>query len=311
MSMILNLKSLGKLRNLINEETEYRKGSELVQFFNALGFDDSYGQGFPSRSVFTDEHLNHLNGTPELNECIRRVLSPANFIGRLSELDKHIVEFNQYIAFDKWKVVCDGAEISFVQLQKIEIDETATPITEDEFLKREFSDFSVNERRSMLRIFLAHAKEDKPSVRELYYKLKQKGYLPWLDEMDLLPGQLWRDEIPNAIKNSDIFIACFSQHSVAKRGYVQREFRLALDKFAESISGDIYFIPLILNDCEIPNLRQEEYGVSLRDIQYVKYYESGGFERLIQAIEHQKERITTNSIHNLQIKPLVSKTKDL
>jgi hypothetical protein len=143
--MILNPKSLERLRNLINEETEYRKGSELVQFFNALGFDDSYGQGFPSRHVFTDERLKQLNGTPELDECIRRILSPANFIGRIPELDKNIVEFNQYIAFDKWKVVRDGAEIGFVQLPKIEIDETATSITEDEFLKREFSNFSIAE----------------------------------------------------------------------------------------------------------------------------------------------------------------------
>lgn len=160
----------------------------------------------------------------------------------------------------------------------------------------------------MLRIFLAHANEDKPAVRELYYKLKQKGYLPWLDEMDLLPGQLWRDEIPDSIKNSDIFIACLSQQSVTKRGYVQREFRLALNKFAESIPGDIYLIPLILSDCKIPNLRQEEYGVSLRDIHWLKYYETGGFERLIQAIEYQKERITNNFAPNFQIKPLVSKT---
>jgi hypothetical protein len=141
--MILNPKSLEKLRNLINEETESRNGRELVQFFNALGFNHSYGQGFPSRRVFTEDCLNQLNGTSDLDECIRSVLSPANFIGRISELDKHIVEFNQYIAFDKWKVVRDGAEIGFVQLQKIEIDEMATPITEDEFLRREFSDFSV------------------------------------------------------------------------------------------------------------------------------------------------------------------------
>lgn len=143
--MILNPKSLEKLRNLINEETEYRSGPKLVQFFNALGFSDSYGQGFPSRWAFTDERLRQLNGTPGLDECIRSALSPANFIGRIPELDKHIAEFNQYIAFDKWKIIRNGAEIGFTKLQKIEIDEATTPITEDEFLKREFSDVSIAE----------------------------------------------------------------------------------------------------------------------------------------------------------------------
>ena len=142
--MILSKKSLEKLRLLINEETEYRSGPQLVHFFNELGFRDSYGQGFPSRWIFTDERLNQLNGSPELDKCIRNVLSPANFIGRINDLDHHIAEFNKFIAFDKWKITRNNAEIEFSRLQKIEIDETPTTTsTEDEFLKREFSDVSV------------------------------------------------------------------------------------------------------------------------------------------------------------------------
>lgn len=43
--MQIQQKTLEKLRNLINEETEYRSGPLLVQFFNDLGFNDAYGQG--------------------------------------------------------------------------------------------------------------------------------------------------------------------------------------------------------------------------------------------------------------------------
>lgn len=142
--MILTPKTLEKLRLLINEETEYRSGPQLVQFFNALGFNDSYGQGFPSRWVFTDEKLKVINGSPELDRCIRSVLSPANFIGRISELDKHIAEFNKYLAFDKWRVTRSGAEIGFTKLEKIEIDDPPQASdNEDEFLKREFADVSL------------------------------------------------------------------------------------------------------------------------------------------------------------------------
>jgi len=143
--MILTPKSLEKLRLLINEETEYRSGPQLVQFFNTLGFNDSYGQGFPSRWMFSDEKLKAINGSPELDKCIRSVLSPANFIGRISELDKHIAEFNKYLAFDKWKITRSGAEIGFTKLQKIEIDDPSEASdNEDEFLKREFADVSVD-----------------------------------------------------------------------------------------------------------------------------------------------------------------------
>ena len=60
----------------------------------------------------------------------------------------------------------------------------------------------------MIRIFLAHASEDKKPVIGLYNRLKEKGFQPWLEVVDLLPGHTWPAEIPTAIKNSDLFIAC-------------------------------------------------------------------------------------------------------
>lgn len=81
--MKINSKSIEKLRNLINEETEYRSGPKLVDFFNDLGFKDSYGQGFPSRWKYTDDKLNLINGTTELDKCIRKVFNLVNFIGRI------------------------------------------------------------------------------------------------------------------------------------------------------------------------------------------------------------------------------------
>ena len=142
--------------------------------------------------------------------------------------------------------------------------------------------------KSDYQIFLAHANEDKPQVRELYRQLQEAGYRPWLDEEDLLPGQSWRDEIPKAIKKSDLFVACLSKQSIAKRSYVQREFRLALNLLAERPPGEIYLIPLKLDDCEIPDLRREEYGVALRDLQWLDYWKPGGFEKLMRAIEYQQ-----------------------
>ncbi|EMB0804803.1 hypothetical protein U7U10_002512 [Pseudomonas aeruginosa] len=144
--MILSPKSLEKLRFLINEETEYRSGPQLVRFFNALGFSDAYGQGFPSRWMYTDERLALINGSPEIDKCIKSVLNPANFIDKLSELDQHIDSFNKFLVFDKWKVVRQGADITFKKLGKVEVEEPVSQKgveTEDQFLKREFSDISI------------------------------------------------------------------------------------------------------------------------------------------------------------------------
>ncbi|MGV8712897.1 MAG: hypothetical protein ACWA6R_10135 [Nitrosomonas sp.] len=144
--MILSKKTLEKLRDLINEETEYRSGPKLVDFFNNLGFNDSYGQGFPSRWMYTDEKLTKINGTPELDKCIKNVFAPVNFIGQFQNLDNHIRDFNQYLSFDKWKIIRNHADITFQKLDKIEINEEIQgKESENVFLSREFKDVNVSQ----------------------------------------------------------------------------------------------------------------------------------------------------------------------
>lgn len=145
--MILNQKTLEKLRQLINEETEYRSGPKLVQFFNSLGFSDSYGQGFPSRWAYTDGRLARLNGTSGIDQCIRTVFAPVNFVGQFDNLDRLLEEFNQYLAFDSWKVVREGADLRFVRVDKNQAATNTAKLElneEDQFLKREFSNLSID-----------------------------------------------------------------------------------------------------------------------------------------------------------------------
>lgn len=141
--MIVNQKTLEKLRQLINEETEYRSGPELVKFFNSLGFSDKYGQGFPSRKDYTDDRLAKINGNPELDKCIRQLFAPVNFIGRYNELDDFIKEFNEYLAYDNWKVLRKGKEITFGKAGEINFEQT-TEVKEDDFLNKEFKEVSLD-----------------------------------------------------------------------------------------------------------------------------------------------------------------------
>lgn len=142
--MIINDKSIEKLRNLINEETEYRSGPKLIEFFKDLGFNDSYGQGFPSRWKYTDDRIHRINGKPELDKCIKKLFNPVNFIGRTSELDNHIKGLNQYLTFDKWQIVRKGTEITFKKADKIELHDDNSELKADEFLSREFDEISID-----------------------------------------------------------------------------------------------------------------------------------------------------------------------
>lgn len=152
--MILSQKTLECLREMINEKTEYRSGSKLVSFFNQLGFNDQYGQGFPSGWFYTDEKLTSINGRPELDKCIKLVFNPAGFIGRMNDLKSCLDEFNEYMAFDGWKVEVkkSGIEIHRTAGPDIEselkkYDDTNVDMTENDFLKVEIEEIDISQIR--------------------------------------------------------------------------------------------------------------------------------------------------------------------
>ena len=128
-------------------------------------------------------------------------------------------------------------------------------------------------------IFLCHADEDKKHVRELYQKLKEANYLPWLDEIHILPGQDWDYEIKQALKKSTFILICLSDTSVVKRGYLNKEIKWALERQDEMLTGDIFIIPVKLTPCELP--------YALENIQSVDLFKPNGFARLQQAIDFQ------------------------
>ncbi len=140
--MLLCSKTLEKLRDIINADGQpnYRSGPKLVAFFNALGFQDRYRQGFPSRWIYTDEKLKIINGTPELDKCIKNAFAVIDYIGRIDELDSTIADFNQYLAFDKWKLIRDNENITFQKLDKVVVknDKPVDFTSEDYFLKQTF-----------------------------------------------------------------------------------------------------------------------------------------------------------------------------
>lgn len=177
--MILSQKSLECLRLMINEKTTYRKGPELVSFFNQLGFNDQYGQGFPSRWYYTDEKLKRINGTPDLDKCIKMVFNPVEFINRLDIMRSCLDEFNQFLAFDGWKVEVKntGVEIHKVAGPDIESklrerNDVSQDLSESDFLKVEFEEIDVNQIRmeeSLKPIIAARMAEMKSCFRAQAY----------------------------------------------------------------------------------------------------------------------------------------------
>lgn len=147
-------------------------------------------------------------------------------------------------------------------------------------------------------VFLAHATEDKPRVRELSLLLRESGLEPWLDEEALLPGDDWDNKIHEAINNSRIFLACLSNKSIRKDGYVQRELRLALSRMEEKPSGTTFFIPALLEPVDVPNIRVG--SISINTYQFAFLYQADGFDRLLSALSEYIPITSKHLIVNLE-----------
>ena len=103
-----------------------------------------------------------------------------------------------------------------------------------------------------VKVFICHATEDKPRVRDLCRQLRDDGFAPWLDESDLLPGQDWKHEITRTLTEADAIIVCLTKAAVQKRGFVQTEIRMALEVASEIPDGQVFVIPTKLEPCEPP-----------------------------------------------------------
>jgi hypothetical protein len=137
------------------------------------------------------------------------------------------------------------------------------------------------------RIFLSYARADETQVRGVYRRLLDAGFEVWMDKINLLPGQRWEQEIPRAIRNSDFILIFFSKNSVARRGYIQREFRLALETLQEMPADAIHTIPIRLDDCQIPE--------QFRPLQWSDLSEVGEFDRIVRALRLGMEQRQTGA----------------
>lgn len=139
---------------------------------------------------------------------------------------------------------------------------------------------------SPIRVFISYAREDYADARRLYEELKRAGVKPWLDTIDLLPGQQWEVEIKRAISECTYFIALLSWNSLSPRGYVRREMELALDILDDLSGHDVFVIPARINRCIPSNKR-------LKRLHFVDLWPSfdEGLQKILKVVQGAKEHV--------------------
>lgn len=137
--------------------------------------------------------------------------------------------------------------------------------------------------------FISYVHEDAAEVDRLQRRLEAAGIGVWRDTDNLWPGEDWPAKIRQAIvEDALVFIACFSNVSVAReRSYQREELLLAVGQLRLRKPDEPWLIPVRFDGCEIPPL-DIGAGRTLAAIHWTDLFgpRSGqNAARLIEAVE--------------------------
>jgi hypothetical protein len=123
-------------------------------------------------------------------------------------------------------------------------------------------------------VFLSHSSKDKVRVRRLAERLRSVGLRIWFDEWVIKPGDNIYLAIERGQEASRVQVLCLSPAALGS-DWVGLERSTAL--FRDPINVGRRFIPLLLADCEMPDM--------LRGYKYVDYRQEveAAFEELLNA----------------------------
>ena len=131
-------------------------------------------------------------------------------------------------------------------------------------------------------VFLSHNSQDKETVRQLAYALKDRGIEVWLDEWELVPGQPWQEALEAAIETTQSAAILIGKDGLGP--WESPEMRACLAKFVER---RLPVIPVLLPGAgkkpKLPLFLQAFTWVDLRE-----GLTSHGLDRLVWGITHKK-----------------------
>ncbi|SFU11211.1 TIR domain-containing protein [Kosakonia arachidis] len=101
------------------------------------------------------------------------------------------------------------------------------------------------------KIFISHSSFDKPFAKKLCMDLEANGFVPWLDEWEISVGESIPEKISSGLHDADFIIVILSENSVNSK-WVEREWQIKY--WSEIESGNVNVLPLLYQDCVIPDL---------------------------------------------------------
>jgi hypothetical protein len=131
-------------------------------------------------------------------------------------------------------------------------------------------------------VFISYSRVDLPFVEHLDKFLTDLEVSTWFDQKSLRPGQIWAQVIEDEIPQARTFLLCLSRSAMEKRGYFHTEQHSASSAALRVPSDQLFIIPILLGDCELPKEFRQYHAVNL--------VEAGAIEMLLAALSSALER---------------------
>lgn len=143
-------------------------------------------------------------------------------------------------------------------------------------------------------VFISYCRNNSRLVDKLSESLKSYGIDVWLDREQINPGESWENAIEQAIQKGAFFIACFSkQYLDGNDGVRYEELNIAIEQIRRKPDNHIWFIPVLLNKCEIPNMTIRK-GKKLNSLHYLELYKDWekGIEKVLSVVQPKVDKTT-------------------
>ncbi len=160
------------------------------------------------------------------------------------------------------------------------------------------NNMEIKRAREMRHTFISYCHENKSQVDRLCHALTSNGVTVWVDWNNITPGIPWKHAIQQAINYGDLFVACFSkEYNSREKTYMNEELTIAIEKLQQKPHDKIWFIPVKLNDCEIPAIDIGE-GDTLKDLEYINLYENWetGIQQILDILPIKSSETTEDQI---------------
>lgn len=156
--------------------------------------------------------------------------------------------------------------------------------------RAEASDPPFSPQNPGTRVFIICADEDDAVARRLHGDFKKIGLNPWLAGINIKVGQTPEQAFARVMEETDYVVALLSKHSLTKRGFAQKQLKKALDIFQEYPSGDIFLVPVQLDNTKA----QDDVLRNLKSAVLHQGYKAGLGE-IIRAVDEEKISMVSSS----------------